>query len=463
MRPGPRLPAPLNVLMVNTAQTGGGAGRAGEVLAGALRRDGHRVGAYVRGSPEGHAHHRPAGHWRELRLALAARALGFSDLLHLSSFLWPIRREFAAADVLHLHNLHGEYVSIAALPLWGRLKPLVWTLHDFWPLTGNCATPRACPRWQRACGQCPLLGVYPLTHVDRTRFYRRLKPGLFRAARPRLVTPSQWLADRVRKIPALRRLPLRVIRLAVDVDLFTPQADIPAARRQLGLAPEWPTVLMSGNHWSDSLKGGDQAVAALRAARQQIPTLQLLVIGHQSETVLAASGLTGRAVPFLHDRTALARAYACADLLLFPSRAENYPLTILEALACGTPVVAYNVGGVPEQIEHERTGWVARDGQPEELAAGVVRVARNPGAAREMGRRGRTFVVRTSSIATVMAQYRDEYRRAIRVWCRRHGRTSPRFAPGPLSGWLCSKLGWPEPAADTFVAGVTAEPVGGRR
>lgn len=441
----PYSPATLNVLMVNTHQTGGGAGRVGELLAERLRAGGDRVSAFVRDARRGDAHNRRAGTWRETRLAAWLAEWGISDLGHVSSFLWRLRAEYAGADVLHLHNLHGEFVSIAALPLWGFDKPIVWTLHDLWPLSGNCAAAGACGRWRESCGRCPQVGVYPTGNVDRSRFYRWLKPRLIAAARPHIVTPSHWLFERVGELPQLRGLPRRVIRSPIDCDVFAPRDDVAALRRGFGLAADRFTVVLSGNNWADGLKGGDDAVAALRAAGAAVRGLQVLVIGRQSERTLSLTRLPGRALPFLRRREQLADGYACADACLFPSRAENYPLTVLESQACGTPVVAYEVGGIPEQIEHLKTGYLARDDRPEELACGLVLLAKNRALGPALGQRGRAAVVRTCSPAVVVDQYRDEYQRAFRAWCRRRGRAWPRYGLAPWKQMLARRLGWDAP------------------
>ncbi|MBU0638081.1 MAG: glycosyltransferase [Planctomycetes bacterium] len=442
--PPPDSSAALNILMVNTRQNGGGAGRVGEALADQLRRDGNTVAAFVAGNPRHEPDCHQTGHWLERRAGQWLGKHGWPELGHPSSLLWNCRAEYAAADVLHWHNLHGEYLSLAALPLWGWEKPIVWTWHDFWPLTGNCATPRSCQRWQQACGRCPLRGVYPMSPVDRSRFYRWLKPRLIRAAQPLLVTPSHWLARQVRTLPAFAHLHLRVIPNPIDCDCFKPVAARGALRQQFGLRPDGPLIVMTGANWSDTLKGGRDALVALRSAARTLGGLQLLIIGRNSEKLLTESGLHGKALPFVELRESLAQAYAAADVCLFPSLAENYPLTTLEAMACGTPIVAYNVGGVPEQIAHRETGFLARAAHPAELAAGLVFVAGDVERARRMGAAARRRVAETHRVSTVAAAYRQTYVEALHAWQRRTGR-SPVRTPGQIARWLCHAIGWQRP------------------
>lgn len=450
---------PLNVLMVNAYQTGGGAGRAAETLAAELRRGGDRVEAIVSAKVDDDPHCRRGDHWREARPADWLAKRGFTDLGRLSSFLWRCRRDFASADVLHWHNLHGNYLSIAAAPLWGFDKPIVWTLHDFWPLTGNCATPRSCTRWRHHCGQCPLVDKFPMTGVDRSRFYRQLKPRLFAAARPFLVTPSRWLAERVREVPALAKLPVRVIPYRIELDVFEPLPGRESVRRRFGLDPDLPTVVMAGHTWTDSFKGGEQAIGALRSAHRKLGRLQLLIVGEASDRLLAASGLPGRALPFVEVRETLAAAYSAADVCLFPSLAENYPMTMLEAMACGTPVVAFAVGGIPEQIAHQRTGFVAREGDVEELASGLVQLLNNTAAAHAMGAAAREFVLHNCRTEATVARYRQTYREAIAAWLRRRMRRSPRFERGGFARFVAKQLGWEDAplAADAPVADAPLE------
>lgn len=441
----------MNVLMINTVQTGGGAGRAGETLADWLRADGDTVTSIV--GPDGvrggegvpSPHVRQAAHWRSRRLADALSRRGFSDVGELSSLAWRCLDEYAASDVIHLHNLHGDYASLLALPIWGHDKPLVWTLHDFWPLTGNCATPMGCTRWERACGRCPMRGTYPMSDIDRSSFFRRIKPWLIRAAGPVLVTPSRFLADAVCRHPGLSRLPLEIIPHAVDLETFRPVEDRGAVRERLGLRPGTPTVVMVGNTWTNPRKGGAIAAAALRRASTVVRGLQLIVIGQRSDAFLASAQLPGVAIPFERDRRALSTMYSCADVCLFPSRAENYPLTTLEAMASGTPVCAFAVGGVPEQITHGETGMLADSGDTAGLAANLIALLKSSDFIARAGAAARAWVETHAAPEGMLARYRFAYHRAIDGWCCRRGKRAARRMRGRLSRRVATAFGW-EPA-----------------
>ncbi len=439
MTPGE--PEALRVLMINAYHTGGGAGRFSQQLATWLRAEGCDVRAYARANPAGDPACHRGSHWRLDSFAARLAAAGLPELGQVGSLLWRCRPEFAEADVLHWQNLHGEYLSLLALPLWGRDKPIVWTLHDMWPLTGNCATPLGCQRWRRACGHCPLAGVYPMSPVDRSRFYRWLKPRLIAAARPRLVTPSRWLADRVAAVPQLARLPVRVIPHAVDTVTFNLGTSRGDARRRWGLNPDRLTVVMAGANWSDPKKGGAEGLAAVRACAARVTGLQLLIVGAGADRLLCRSGVSGAAVPFVDRRADLALAYRAGDVCLFPSRAENYPLTVLEAQACGTPVVAFNVGGVAEQVVDGVTGRLVDDGAVGALTA-ALRSVLESSEATGMPVAARAWVERHASPAIVTRAYLEEYQAAIAAWRRRHPGRAIRWRRGPLARAIAARLGW---------------------
>lgn len=440
------------VLMVNYHQAGGGAGRAGAQLAHALRDRGFGVVSYVKDNIDRDPTCRTSRFWRERALEPLARRVGLPDLLHLSTLLWGVRRDFASADLLHLHNLHGDYVSLAALPVWSWAKPMVWTLHDQWITTGGCPYPDTCDRWLRQCGSCPERNTYPMDGVDYSRLYRLLKPQWIAAAQPVIVTPSRWLADQVGRLPEYRRVPRRVVNYAVDLETFTPQSTRArrSIRTQLGLDPTRPTVLLVAHMLSDVRKGTRLAIGALQGASKSIDNLQVLVIGNGYQEVLrdlASDGCDTLAAVghrYISDRDLLSGAYAASDLTLVPSLADNFPLVVQESLAAGTPVVAFPVGGIAEQVQHGRTGYLATIGDVADLARGVVQVLK-PRERNRLRQSARDHAEQHWSEETMCRSYRAIYAEAFARWRRRRGGAHPRSTQSSLARALERWMGWTLP------------------
>jgi glycosyltransferase involved in cell wall biosynthesis len=240
----------------------------------------------------------------------------------------------------------------------------------------------------------------------------------------------------------LRKLPLEVIPHAVDLDTFRPARDRAAVRHRFGLRPDAPTVVMVGNTWRNPLKGGTQAAISLRRSGTVVRDLQVLVVGQHSDKFLASARLPGQALPFVDDRRTLADAYAAADVCLLPSLAENYPLTPLESMAAGTPVCAFAVGGVPEQIVSGQTGLLAAPGDVDALANHLIRILRDPSFATRAGRAARAWVEVNASPSETVARYRFAYHREIDAWRCRRGTYSPRWSRGRFATRIARALGW---------------------
>ncbi len=257
------------------------------------------------------------------------------------------------ASAMHLHNLHGTYFDLRALPPLSRELPVVVTLHDMWLLTGHCAHAVGCPLWQTGCAVCP---CPPRRHragpAAVSRNWRRKKEILQRC-RLSVITPSQWLMDRVAESylgPAVREG--RVIPNGVDVAIFHP-GERGRARAQLELPAHAWILLFSAhearrNPWKDyeCVRRAAAALAERATPRQTI----LLVLGDDGGP--AQEGLLAvRHIPYVADDRVVADYYRAADLYLHAAHADTFPTTILESLACGTPVVATAVGGIPEQVK----------------------------------------------------------------------------------------------------------------
>jgi len=257
-------------------------------------------------------------------------------------------------SVVHCHNLHGGYFDLRALAWLSRQVPVVLTLHDAWLLSGHCSHSYDCQRWQTGCGHCPDLTLYPEIRRDATAYNWRRKRRIYQRSRLFVATPCQWLMDKVHRsmlAPGVREG--RVIPNGVDLTVFRP-ADRQAVRATLGLPATARVLLFTANKWIRESRIKDyptMRTAVARAAdRLAGPPVVFVALGEDrpKETIGTAEV---RFVPFQPDPAVVASYYQAADLYLHAAHVDTFPTTILEALACGTPVVATAVSGIPEQIK----------------------------------------------------------------------------------------------------------------
>lgn len=270
----------------------------------------------------------------------------------------------AEPDIVHLHNLHGGYFDLRVLPDLSRRVPVFLTLHDAWLLSGHCAHSFDCERWRTGCGSCPDLTIYPAVRKDATARNWQRKRDIFRRSRLHVASPSQWLADRVSAsilAPALETL--RVIPNGVDLLTFRPD-ERAVARARLGLPADGPVLLIAGNAGpTNPFKDFPTARrAAAGAANRLGREVTVLVLGDSGGDAREGSALF-RPIPFRHDPSDVAACFQAADVYLHASRADTFPTSVIEAMACGTPVVATAVGGIPEQLG-EPSEWSAAGGGP---------------------------------------------------------------------------------------------------
>jgi glycosyltransferase involved in cell wall biosynthesis len=276
-------------------------------------------------------------------------------------------------DLLHLHNLHGGYFDLRALPELSARQSTVVTMHDEWLYTGHCAYTLDSERWLEGCGSCPHLDSYPALRVDGTSGNWRRKAELYARSRLHVVCPSNWLLGRAqRSMLAPAMASARVIPNGVDLELFAPER--PAERDEL-------VVLFAAqgartNPYKD--------FATLRQALELLRGRQLLAIAlGEAAPEERIGSVRLRSEPF-QAREEVARRLRGADLYVHATKADNHPLAVLEALACGVPVVAPRVGGIPEQLTEE-TGMLIEPGDPEALARAILDLADDPERRRRMG------------------------------------------------------------------------------
>ena len=289
-------------------------------------------------------------------------------------------------DILHAHNLHGPdrgYFDLRALPSLSARVPFVLSLRDAWTMSGHCAHSFGCDRWQTGCGQCPDLTIYPQIPSDRTAKNWLAKREIYRASRLYVHAISNWLQDRAeRSMLADGIRDLRVIHTGIDLSIFKPGSRS-AARRRLGLPIDRRVLAFAALQSKDN---PFKDVACLRAC--------LTRLGHDSDlgaTTLVAVGKESSTErfgsaelvywPYVTDRNRLADLYRAADIYLHAAKVDSFPRVVLEALACGTPVIATAVGGIPEQIRSLRIAFGAPGVSYQQDSATGVLVRAGDGAA----------------------------------------------------------------------------------
>jgi glycosyltransferase involved in cell wall biosynthesis len=310
------------------------------------------------------------------------------------------------ADVLHLHWVQSEMLSVADI---GRLKkPVVWTLHDMWAFCGAEHYTEEF-RWRegfRADNRPAYESGFDLNRWTWTRKRKHWQRPMH------IVTPSRWLADCVRESALMRDWPVTVVPNCVDTDRWQP-LEKTLARSLLGLPTGVPLLLfgaMGGSN--DPRKGFDLLLDALRHLVGELKDLNLLVFGQLAPQQPTSLGFPVHYTGHLHDDLSLRALYSAADALVIPSRQDNLPNTGVEALACGTPVIAFDTCGLSDIIEHQHTGYLAKAFDTEDLAAGIAWVVTED-QAECLGEQARKRAVTRFANSVVVEQYLNVYAQAL--------------------------------------------------
>lgn len=296
--------------------------------------------------------------------------------------------EASLPDILHFHNLHGAYFDLRMLSRFSHRLPLLVTLHDAWLLSGHCAHSFDCERWIIGCGHCPDLQIYPAIERDATAYNWRRKHSIYARSKLYLATPSYWLMQKVEKsmlAPAIQEA--RVIPNGVDLKVFHP-TDRLEVRSTLNIPHGARVLLTAGIDIRRSVWRDFQMLREVVASiAKQFGEENLVLILLGEETIPDGFGRAMiRSIPFRPKAEDVALYFQAADIYLHPARVDTFPNTVLEALACGTPVIATSVGGIPEQIIDAQTGYLVPHADVRGMADRLLTLLQDPDLLRHMQR-----------------------------------------------------------------------------
>jgi len=317
--------------------------------------------------------------------------------------------EIKEADIIHLHWIHMGFLSIKDIRnLVKTGKPIVWSLHDMWAFTGGCHYAGSCTNFMKACGNCAFLSM-PSNKDFSYRIHKK-KMKLFESANINFIAVSNWMAENAKKSSLIGNSSITVLPNPIDTEIYKPANKI-AIREELGLPKDRFLVLSGAANLKDKRKGFAFLVDALSQIAENRPGISdkygLISFGKSSDVELNAIPVYPQS--YLKDDKDIAKLYQAADVFVLPTLEDNLPSTVMEALSCGTPVVAFNTGGIPDMVEHKINGYLAELRNVDDLITGIEWIENHP-EIEQIRNNGRQKVLQNFSMEVVTEKYVSFYK-----------------------------------------------------
>lgn len=440
-----KLDKPLNILQVNTLDQGGGAEQIAKNLLQAYQSAGHQAWLAVgqKRSQDGavmqipilsddslwaqaclklrtllsplHDKVRGIARLRKNLLDLSIGADVLPRWLGMEEFHYPGSKALLSLpgkkiNIVQLHNLHGHYFDLRTVSEFSQKVPVVITMHDAWLLSGNCAHSFACDKWKTGCGTCPDIHIYPGLSRDTTALNWRRKKGIFAHSKIYLASPSQWLLDKaMQSLLASAIIEARVIPNGVDLTIFKPSSQA-SARQQLDIPLDAKVILFAANGIKrNRFKDYATIQSAIEILSKSATTpIVVLALGEEGQ-VEQLGNIQIRYIPPVSNREQVAAFYQSADVYVHASHADTFPTSIIEAMACGIPVVATAVGGIPEQVIDGQTGILVAPSDSAAMASTIEKILANPALQKQMGDAGAQIAKEQYSQELQAKRYLDWY------------------------------------------------------
>lgn len=416
----------MNVLLVNTSDIRGGAAKAAYRLHQGLQRQ--RISSQVLSQSKASSDPTVTAPKTMVAQSIASSRVAF-DALPLKlykerqkqkvfSLQWLPEQNAKQIKDLNpdLINLHWTGDAFLRIETLAKLnKPLVLTLHDMWAFTGGCHYSGECDRYTASCGQCPQLGSR--RNADLSRWVWQRKAKAWKDLNITVVALSSWLAQCARSSSLFHDVRTEIIPNGLDTEIYRP-IDKDIARSLLGLPSDKKLILFASiNATSDERKGFHLLKAALEqlGRSQWRETIELVVLGARKPSNPPDLGFRIHYLDTLHDDLSMVIAYSAADVFVLPSIQENLSNTILEASACGTPCVAFNIGGMPDMISPMINGYLAQPYEVDDLARGLVWTIENDERAEKLRFNARERVERDYEMSVQARRYLDLFEELMRA------------------------------------------------
>jgi len=342
--------------------------------------------------------------------------LGLEGLTGLAGWILPFQEYFKRADIVHLHLIHnGPYSSILSLPMLSRLKPLVWSIHDPWAMTGGCLYSFDCDRWLTGCNSpCPYPRRKSLLQDHTPALHWQIKKWVYQKSDLSLVVASRWMQDRVQRSPLLRHIPCHVIPYGIDLETFRPRPKA-ESRKKLGIWPDQKVLVFRDvGLESDRFKGMRWLMEALQMYEPQEPTcLLILQDGRAFRSLWPKYSVI---TPGWIDGEELAVILSAGDVFLMPSIQEAFGLMAVESMACGTPVVVCEGTSLPDVIKAPQSGLVVPPRDSVALAGAIKQLLEDDSLRDRLGRQARQIAEREYALPLYLQRHLNLYEEVIELY-----------------------------------------------
>ena len=323
--------------------------------------------------------------------------------------------EFREADVIHLHWINQGMLSLKGIRrILQSGKPVVWTMHDVWPATAICHLALNCRHFTRRCHHCQYLPNGGSEH-DLASAVWNAKRRIFKFYEISFVACSRWLENEAKSSSLLKGQSITSIPNPIDTRIFCPD-DKAKARLKEELPEDKKLILFVCQRLTNHYKGMQHLVEACRnlaAAHPEMNSqLAVVLLGGDADEVARELPFPSYSLGYIHDEHRIAGIYQAADVFVLPSLSENLPNTIMEAMACGVPCLAFRTGGIPEEIDHLKNGYVARYEDADDLAKGLYWILEEADHDK-LSRQCVTKVMHNYSQQTVAMKYIEVYQQAL--------------------------------------------------
>ncbi len=316
--------------------------------------------------------------------------------------------DIQAADIIHLHWINKGFLSFKSLEKLIALgKPIVWTMHDMWTFTGGCHYAGHCDHYLQTCGHCNYL-KNPTANDLSNKIWSK-KKALYQKGNFQFVTCSQWLGRVAKTSGLLNNQSVTNIPNPLNTSLFKPDGKGKKER---------PTILFQAMNINEERKGLKYLLESLQLLKERYPdfaaTLRLVIFGKSKTDILDKIGIETEYLGLIAGDQAIIEAYNKADCFVIPSLEDNLPNTVMEALACGKPVVGFDTGGIPEMVNHKKNGYIAAQKDVKALAEGIYWVLNDTKRYQELSENARQKVITTYAFDKIAKRYTTLYQQVLK-------------------------------------------------